>query len=208
MSQATARQLTPLIPATKSARQQRIVELLIRHPVRSQGELGDLLAADGLHVTQATLSRDLVELGAVKVRSTTGALVYAVPAAGGDRTPRPAEETATAQARLARLCTELLVSAQASGNLVVLRTPPGAAQFLAAAIDKAELPDLLGCIAGDDTVLVIGHDAVGGEGVARRFTALADGRRPGVPPGDVPPAPTSAGTSADEHDHETRNPAP
>jgi len=208
VNQATARQLTPLIPATKSARQQRIVELLTRHPVRSQGELGELLAADGLHVTQATLSRDLVELGAVKVRSTTGAMVYAAPAAGGDRAPRPAEETATAQARLARLCTELLVSAQASGNLVVLRTPPGAAQFLAAAIDKAELPELLGCIAGDDTVLVIGHDAVGGEGVARRFTALADGRRPAVPPGDKPPADLPAHGHDHAYDDETRNPAP
>ena len=144
-----------LIPATKSARQQRIVELLTRRPVRSQGELGELLAADGLHVTQATLSRDLVELGAVKVRSGSGALAYAVPAEGGDRTPRLAEETAAAAARLTRLCTELLVSAQASGDLLVLRTPPGAAQFIAAAIDNAVLPVLLGCFAGDEKILVV-----------------------------------------------------
>ena len=203
MTQAPARQVSAHIPATKSARQQRIVELLTRRPVRSQGELGELLAADGLHVTQATLSRDLVELGAVKVRAGSGALAYAVPAEGGDRTPRLADETAAAHARLARLCTELLVSAQASGDLVVLRTPPGAAQFLAVAIDKAELPGLLGCVAGDDTVLVVGHPGVGGEDLARRFTALADGRRPAVPPAGPP-----AGAPDDDPLDETRNPAP
>jgi transcriptional regulator of arginine metabolism len=165
----------PVIPATKSARQQQIVELLTRHPVRSQGELADLLAEHGLHVTQATLSRDLVELDAVKVRTASGALVYAVPAEGGDRTPRAAGESGAAEARLARLCTELLVSAQATANLVVLRTPPGAAPLLASAIDKTEMIGVVGTIAGDDTVLVIAHDPRGGDPVARRFTALADG---------------------------------
>jgi transcriptional regulator of arginine metabolism len=163
------------VPATKNARQHMIIELLTRHAVRSQGELGELLAAAGLHVTQATLSRDLVDLDAVKVRSASGALVYAVPAEGGDRTPRPANETGASEARLARLCTDLLVSAQANANLVVLRTPPGAAPLLASAIDKAELQDVLGTIAGDDTVLVIAHRPEGGDAVARRFTALADG---------------------------------
>src|SRR3954451_22289478 len=98
------------IPATKNARQQRIVELLGRHPVRSQAELGELLAAAGLTVTQATLSRDLVELEAVKVRTPSGALVYAVPGEGGDRTPRPAVDHRVAEARLAKLLEELLVS--------------------------------------------------------------------------------------------------
>ena len=115
-----------------------------------------------MHVTQATLSRDLVELDAVKVRSASGALVYAVPAEGGDRRPARRRETAAATTRLARLCGELLVSADASANLVVLRTPPGAAQFLASAFDKADLGDVLGTIAGDDTVLVIGRDPAGG----------------------------------------------
>ncbi len=163
------------IPATKSARQQLITDLLSRHEVRSQTELAELLADAGLTVTQATLSRDLVELDAVKVRSASGPLVYALPAEGGARALRSVGETQSAEARLARLCTELLVSAQASANLVVLRTPPGAAQFLASAVDKAELRDVLGTIAGDDTVLVIGRDPVGGDTLARRFTALADG---------------------------------
>ena len=172
----TGTQSAAAIPATKSARQSLIVDLLTRQPVRSQTELGELLSQAGLHVTQATLSRDLVELDAVKVRAPGGVLVYAVPAEGGDRTPRAAPETGASEARLARLCTDLLVSAQATANLVVLRTPPGAAPLLASAIDKAGLPDLLGSIAGDDTVLVIVGEPNGGDAVARRFTALADGQ--------------------------------
>jgi len=166
---------TRSIPTTKGARQQTIIELLTRHAVRSQTELGELLAEAGLHVTQATLSRDLLDLDAVKVRAASGALVYAVPAEGGDRTPRAAVETGASESRLARLCTELLVSAQASDNLVVLRTPPGAAPLLASAVDKAELQDVLGTIAGDDTILVITTAKRSGDTVARRFTALADG---------------------------------
>ena len=165
---------TTLRPTTKSARHQRIVEIVTQHEVRSQGELAELLAESGLRVTQATLSRDLVELDAVKVRTADGALVYAVPAEGGDRRPAAPVETAAASARLARLCGELLVSAESSANLVVLRTPPGAAQFLASAFDKAEFPEVLGTIAGDDTVLVIGREPLGGDDLARRFLALAD----------------------------------
>ena len=140
----------------------------------AQTELADLLAESGVRVTQATLSRDLVELDAIKIRTQSGALVYAVPAEGGDRRPTAPGETAAAGHRLARLCSELLVSADASGNLAVLRTPPGAAQFLASAFDKAELPDLLGTIAGDDTVVVISRDPAGGDALARRILALAD----------------------------------
>lgn len=161
-------------PATKSARHQHIVDLVTHHEIRSQTELADRLAEGGVRVTQATLSRDLVELDAIKVRASSGALVYAVPAEGGDRRPAAPRETAASSFRLARLASELLVSADASANLVVLRTPPGAAQFLASAFDKAEFPDILGTIAGDDTVLVIGRDPAGGEDLARRFLAMAD----------------------------------
>jgi transcriptional regulator of arginine metabolism len=169
---------TALRPTTKNARHQRIVEIVTTHEVRSQGELAELLAESGLRVTQATLSRDLLELDAVKVRTASGALVYAVPAEGGDRRPAAPAETAAAANRLARLASELLVSADASANLVVLRTPPGAAQFLASAFDKAEFPDVLGTIAGDDTVLVIGREPLGGEDLARRFLAMADTHHP------------------------------
>jgi transcriptional regulator of arginine metabolism len=163
-------------PLTKNARQQRIVELLESTPVRSQTELADLLAAAGVSVTQATLSRDLLDLDAVKVRTSSGALVYAVPAEGGDRTPVAPRDSAAAESRLARLAGDLLVSAEASGNLVVLRTPPGAAQFLASALDKAVLGNVLGTIAGDDTILVIGREQDGPDGggaIARRLLDLA-----------------------------------
>jgi transcriptional regulator of arginine metabolism len=161
-------------PATKTARQQYIVEVLSRHAVRSQTELADLLAEASIAVTQATLSRDLVELGAVRVRNSEGVLVYAVPGEGGDRTPRVAPNESTAVGgRLARVCGELLVSAVASANLVVLRTPPGAAQFFASAMDHAELETVIGTIAGDDTVLVVTKDPAGGQEVADHLLGLA-----------------------------------
>lgn len=168
----TGRALTPM---TKNARQQLINELLSGGEVRSQAELAQLLAVRGVHVTQATLSRDLVELDAVKVRDAGGALVYTVPPEGGERA-RVTGESAASYHRLAKLCGELLVSAEASANLVVLRTPPGAAQFLASAVDKVGLPGILGTIAGDDTVLLIGRDPTGGDALARHFTGLADGQ--------------------------------
>ena len=164
--------MTAAIPMTKGARQQKIVDLLARHHVHSQAELAELLAGAGVGVTQATLSRDLVELDAVKIRTASGALVYAVPAEGGDRTPQAARDFPPSNTRLGRLAGELLVSADSSANLVVLRTPPGAAQLLASALDRTGLADVLGTIAGDDTVLVIGRDADGGV-LARRLLDLA-----------------------------------
>ena len=162
------------IPTTKTARQQLMIDLLNRNEVRSQSDLVDLLDGQGVIATPSTVSRDLVELDAVRVRNPDGTLVYAVPAEGGDRTPRVAGDSAAAQTRLQRLARELLVSADASANLVVLRTPPGAAQFLASAIDHVAQPDLLGTIAGDDTVLLICRDPLGGKSIAHRFTTLAD----------------------------------
>jgi transcriptional regulator of arginine metabolism len=157
---------------TKSARHARIAEILTERPIRSQPELAEVLSASGYDVTQATLSRDLVELGAVKVRDSRG-LLYALPGEGGDRSPQPVLDRDAVSGRLARLCAELLVSAEASANLVVLRTPPGAAQFLASAIDRSAMPDVIGTIAGDDTVLVIARRAAGGPALAGQFLALA-----------------------------------
>lgn len=162
------------IPGTKAARQQLIVDLLGRHTVRSQGDLAELLDAQGVSATPSTVSRDLVELDAVRVRNSDGTLVYAVPAEGGDRTPRSAATTEATQVRLQRIVRDVLVSADASANLVVLRTPPGAAQFLASSIDHTAQPGLLGTIAGDDTVLLITLDPQGGPAVAKRFLDLAD----------------------------------
>ena len=157
------------IPPTKNARQQLEIDLLNHREVRSQSELGELLAHNGVVVTQATLSRDLVELDAVKVRSASGALVYAAPAEGGDRSPVPPRETAASESRLARLCEELLVSAEASANLVVLRTPPGAANFLASALDHAAMEGVLGTIAGDDTIMVVTQGAARSREVVDRL---------------------------------------
>lgn len=139
-------------PVSKAARHARIEALIRGRPIRSQGELAELLAAEGLSTTQATLSRDLEELGAFKARGTDGtAAVYMVPEEG--RGPlRSAEQPPE---RLKRLMRELLTGAEASGNMVVLRTPPGAAQFLASAFDRAGLPEVVGTIAGDDTILVV-----------------------------------------------------
>lgn len=138
-------------PLTRASRHARIADLVRSRPVRSQTELVELLAAEGVSVTQATLSRDLEELGAVKVRSGDGPSAYLIPD-DGNPALRPAEQ---ANARLVRLLRELLISASASGNLVVLRTPPGAAQFLASALDRSGLPEIIGTIAGDDTILVV-----------------------------------------------------
>ena len=162
------------VPPTKAARLALVASLLARQQVRSQTELAELLAAEGVVVTQATLSRDLVELQAVKVRSPSGALVYAVPVEGGARATLSGETEEMLATRLARLCEELLVSAESSANMVVLRTPPGAANFLASAMDKAELHDVLGTIAGDDTVLVISRDPAGGDALERRLLDLAN----------------------------------
>jgi arginine repressor len=232
-------------PATKAARQASIAAILSREQVHSQEQLSALLDRyAGMHVAQATLSRDLDELGVVRLRAADGSLVYALPEVPGGPGSRPgtglhfSERTAPAvqqsaepgplagqpasppsgtpsasgeasatpagtsdvsgpaspsatpepgalgslggsviQARLARYLKELLTSAEASANLIVLRTPAGAAQFLASVIDHAALPAVLGTVAGDDTVLVISRDPAGGEPLAAEFRALAERRR-------------------------------
>lgn len=163
---------------SKAARQAAVVDAITRRAIRSQTQLGESLADAGYVVTQATLSRDLVEVGAVKVRHGDGTLVYAVPGEGGDASPVADVGEDVLGARLARRCAELLVSAESAANLVVLRTPPGAAQFLASAVDHAVVPGVLGTIAGDDTVLVITRDPAGGPAVAQRFLDLSDAQHP------------------------------
>jgi transcriptional regulator of arginine metabolism len=174
-------------PLTKAARHAQIASILSQKsvPVRSQEELAELLNRRGVRVTQATLSRDLEELGAVRLRGQDGALVYALPGepgpgglagslgavlSGGPFAPSAADP----DARLARIAAELLVSAEASANLVVLRTPAGAAQLLASAIDHAAWPAVLGTIGGDDTVLVISREPAGGEQLAQALLRLAE----------------------------------
>jgi transcriptional regulator of arginine metabolism len=188
--------MSTVSPATKTARHAQIAAILSQPgpPVRSQEELAERLAQRGVRVTQATLSRDLEELGAVRLRGADGGLVYALPeAAGGPGSmpgglaesvgapqapdvPAVADLFAEPSARLARVTAELLVTAEASANLVVLRTPAGAAQFLASVLDHSGWPSILGTVAGDDTVLVIARDPTGGEDLARALLRLADRR--------------------------------
>ena len=168
---------TTRAPVTKAARHAKIISLLESREIRSQTDLAELLVGEGLPVTQGTLSRDLVEIGALRVRGSGGHLVYAVPADGGDRTPQLGE-FATFEHRLARLCHEVLVSAEASANLVVLRTPPGAAQYFASAIDRVAAADILGTIAGDDTILVITRAPDGGAATADRLLTMSRTGKP------------------------------
>jgi transcriptional regulator of arginine metabolism len=159
-------------PPTKAARQARIAAVLATASVHSQTELGRLLAAEGVEVAQATLSRDLEEIGAVKVRRPGSGTVYALNA---DEAPGPVLRALTDanQGKVSRLAAELLISAEASANLVVLRTPPGGAHLLASAVDRAGLDDVLGTVAGDDTVLLVARDPHGGARLATRLRAMA-----------------------------------
>ncbi len=156
---------------TRVARHARIIDAISAGTVRSQSQLAETLSASGMRVTQTTLSRDLEELGAVKLRPADGGqLVYVIPEDGSPLAKRTNIDSPPV--RLAKLLGELLVSAEGSANLVVLRTPPGAAQFLASALDRAGLPDVLGTIAGDDTVLVVSRSPTGGADLARSLTTL------------------------------------
>ncbi len=169
MTARPPRNATVTATMNRASRQARIIELVSGTAVHSQTELAKLLAAEGIEVTQATLSRDLDELGAVKLRGPdSGAPVYVIPEDGS-----PVRGVQGGTSRLSRLLAELMVSAEGSGNLTVLRTPPGAAQFLASAIDRAALEEVVGSIAGDDTVAVIAREPLTGTQVAERFTALA-----------------------------------
>ncbi len=162
---------TPRV-ATKVARHHRIIEVLATNNVESQAQLGGFLADGGFEVTQATLSRDLDELGAVKLLGPNGQTSYAVPRDGGDPTPLVGQTQASNRMRLKRVVAELMSSVTSSANIVVLRTPPGAAQFLASTIDHSTVPDIIGTIAGDDTVLLVTRNARGGAAVARNFAAM------------------------------------
>ena len=186
-----------MIPQTVAGRRQLILDILGHRSVRSQGELLEILSRQGFDITQATLSRDLVELGAMKVREGK-TLVYAVPALGGDRTVRAAPAPDEVAARLRRQCEELLVTARPSANLVVLRTPVGAANYLAAALDQADEPEILGTIAGDDTVMIITSGARQSQALVSRLLALAGRGR-----ADPIHQPDPAGPSSRHFDDDT-----
>jgi len=149
----------------KHARHHRIAHLLETHSVSSQAQLVELLAAAGVEATQATVSRDLEEMGAVKVRVPGGDLVYAVPEVARDRV--------APEDHLRRVLGEWVVEVAVSANVVVVRTPPGSAHVVASALDRASPPGILGTVAGDDTLVVIAAEASGGAAVGRQLAELA-----------------------------------
>lgn len=152
-------------PDTPTARRSRIASIIASQPITSQEQLREALATEGLVVTQATLSRDLADLGAIKQAGMDGRNVYVLP-----DDPEPA---VAGDHRLGRILADVLVGADHSGNIVVLRTPPGAAQYLASAIDHTGWDQIIGTVAGDDTVLIVSKDPQGGAALTDRLLALA-----------------------------------
>lgn len=157
-------------PGTKTARHQVIREVLAAHTVASLGELAGKLSEAGIAVTRGTLSRDLEELGAFKARGADGgAGHYVIPE---DGLPVPGVQGGTE--KLVRLLGELVTHIDYSGNMTVLRTPPGAANFLASALDRANLEHAVGCIAGDDTIFVLAREPLDGAGLAGILRTLME----------------------------------
>lgn len=154
---------------SRNARQARVKKLIESGAIGSQAELMARLAVEGIAVSQGTLSRDLLDIGAVRVRGGDGSLVYAPR----DGQAPPAQDQ---MERLAKLCAEAVVSADAAGNIAVLKTPPGAAQYLASVIDQAGFSQVIGTIAGDDTVLMVAREASGGQALAAWFEEAARAR--------------------------------
>ncbi len=148
----------------KAQRQHRISQLLEEHRVTSQAHLVELLAEDGTEVNVSTVSRDLEELGAIKVRIPGGETAYAIP-------ELPSRQVAP-EDHLRRVLGDWVVELARSGDLVVVRTPPGSAHVVGSAIDRAGLPGVLGTIAGDDTLLLVSSEG-DGACVAERVHELA-----------------------------------
>jgi transcriptional regulator of arginine metabolism len=150
---------------TKTQRQHRITRLLESRAVSSQSQLVGLLAEEGIEATQTTVSRDLDELGALKVRVPGGETVYALP-------ELPVRQVAP-EDHLRRVLGEWVAEMAFSANLVILRTPPGSAHVVGSALDRSGFPGVVGTVAGDDTVLVVASEDVGGAALAGRLAEVA-----------------------------------
>ena len=150
----------------RTRRQKAIGDLIRAEPLGSQEEVTARLAQLGFAVTQATVSRDLDQLGAVKVKRS-GVLAYSLPeqVGGGD----------WAAARLERIFAEWVQSVEAAGNLIVLKTPPGSAHLVGLALDQARLEEVAGTISGDDTLFVALRDGVVPGAMAHRFRRMSKG---------------------------------
>lgn len=151
--------------SAKLQRQQAIIGLITHHAVTSQPQLIELLAADDIPATQATVSRDLEDLGAVKVRVPGGETVYAIPEYEPQRI--------APEDQLRRVMGEWVAEVKSSMNLAVLRTPPGCAHVVASALDRSGLDGVMATVAGDDTLLVVADEECGGAGLAARLRELA-----------------------------------
>ncbi len=152
------------VRVAKAQRQHVVAKLLAQHQVASQEQLVALLAVEGVAATQATASRDLDDLGAIKVRGSDGGVIYAIPELPKDQ--RAPED------HLRRVLGEWVVEVASSGPLAVLRTPPGTANVVGSALDRAGLPEVIGTVAGDDTVLVVAAEGIGGARLAELLTDL------------------------------------
>ncbi len=150
---------------SKFDRQGAILRLVRDHSLATQAEVAEALRAEGYDAVQTTVSRDIAQLGLVKVRSVDGRLVYALPGAA-DLT-RLSELTAALR--------RWTLSLAESGNLVVVRTPPGCANALAQAIDAARLADVTGTLAGDDTILVVAREGLAGADLAAELRHHLEG---------------------------------
>ena len=150
---------------TKARRQHRIAALLEEHAVTSQEMLAEMLEDEGITATQATVSRDLDDLGAIKVRVPGGETVYAIP-------EHPVERIAP-EDHLRRVMADWVADIASSGTVVVLRTPPGSAHVVGSALARAGMDEILGTVAGDDTILVVAAESIGGAALASQLRDLA-----------------------------------
>lgn len=146
---------------SRAGRHAALRQLLHEQRYSSQAELAAALEARGILASQSTLSKDLLALGAARQRGADGSLVYVLQ-----------ELDTQAATRLARLCAELLLTIRRALNQIVLRTPPGAAQYFGAALDQAGLDGVVGTIAGDDTVLVIAVDEPSAAALAEQLERM------------------------------------
>jgi len=162
---------------SKAARHQRIAAIVNTQSVHTQDELRSLLGKEGYVVTQATLSRDLDELRALKIPNAKGVPVYALPEYGDPAATPVIALDADAQSRLQRVAAEVVVGVDGSANIAVVHTRPGAAHYLASALDRSGLREVLGTIAGDDTVLVVSRNGNGGAALAAQLEALVQHRQ-------------------------------
>lgn len=151
--------------SSKAQRQQIITTLIEQHAVTNQPQLVELLAQHGVSATQATVSRDLEDLGAVKVRVPGGDSVYAIAEFAPARL--------APEDQLRRVMGEWVADIRFSGPMVVIRTPPGCAHVVASALDRSGLDGLLGTVAGDDTIFCIADERTGGSRMAAVLGDLA-----------------------------------